>query len=74
MSLLVELYVQKHKDFRLGQINAFVCDITSEQLTDSVEPSSVNIVTMVICCSPLCLFVIILMPLISFIHFFYMSV
>ncbi|TVU48410.1 hypothetical protein EJB05_08046 [Eragrostis curvula] len=39
--------VKKHKDFIPGRINAFVCDITSEQLTESVEPSSVDIVTMI---------------------------
>src|SRR5438876_762305 len=52
ISPLVELYMQKHKDFRSGQINAFVCDITSEQLTESVKPSSVDIVTMVIYYTP----------------------
>lgn len=41
----VEL-VKKHKDFKLDRINAFVCDITSEQLTKSMEPSSADIVTM----------------------------
>ncbi|KAL5216978.1 hypothetical protein ABZP36_017662 [Zizania latifolia] len=39
--------VKKHKDFRPDLVNAFVCDITSEQLTESMQPSSVDIVTMV---------------------------
>ncbi|CAM0870688.1 unnamed protein product [Alopecurus aequalis] len=39
--------VKKHKDFRPDRVNAFACDITSEQLTESVEPSSVDIVTMI---------------------------
>ncbi|KAL6901861.1 hypothetical protein ACP4OV_004737 [Aristida adscensionis] len=38
--------VKKHKDFRPDWVNAFVCDITSEQLTENMEPSSVDIVTM----------------------------
>ncbi|KAL6659902.1 hypothetical protein ACP70R_002024 [Stipagrostis hirtigluma subsp. patula] len=38
--------VKKHKDFRPDRINAFVCDITSEQLTENMEPSSADIVTM----------------------------
>ncbi|KAM0845303.1 hypothetical protein ACQ4PT_056465 [Festuca glaucescens] len=39
--------VKKHKDFRPDRVNAFACDITSEQLTEGVEPSSVDIVTMI---------------------------
>ncbi|CAL4937595.1 unnamed protein product [Urochloa decumbens] len=39
--------VKKHKDFRPDRINAFVCDITSEQLTENMEPSSADIVTMI---------------------------
>ncbi|KAM3262253.1 hypothetical protein ACQJBY_052764 [Aegilops geniculata] len=39
--------VKKHKDFRSDRVNAFACDITSEQLTEAVEPSSVDIVTMI---------------------------
>ncbi|EMS49884.1 hypothetical protein TRIUR3_10658 [Triticum urartu] len=39
--------LEKHKDFRPDHVNAFACDITSEQLTDAVEPSSVDLVTMV---------------------------
>jgi len=38
--------VKKHKDFKADRINAFVCDIASEQLTENVEPSSADIVTM----------------------------
>ncbi|XP_039780039.1 uncharacterized protein LOC120647339, partial [Panicum virgatum] len=39
--------VKKHKDFRPDRLNAFVCDITSEQLTENMEPSSADIVTMI---------------------------
>ncbi|KQK23710.1 uncharacterized protein LOC100844747 [Brachypodium distachyon] len=39
--------VKKHKDFRPDRVNAFACDITSEQLTEGMEPSSVDIVTMI---------------------------
>jgi hypothetical protein len=45
--MLNSLYVQKHKDFKSDRVNAFACDITSEQLTEGVESSSVDIVTMV---------------------------
>uniref|UniRef100_A0A0D9VPF4 Methyltransferase type 12 domain-containing protein n=1 Tax=Leersia perrieri TaxID=77586 RepID=A0A0D9VPF4_9ORYZ len=38
--------VKKHKDYRPDQVNAFVCDITSEQLTENVQPSSADVVTM----------------------------
>ena len=49
MSPFAEWYLQKHKDFRPDRLNAFVCDITSEQLTENMEPSSADIVTMVTC-------------------------
>ncbi|XP_062209848.1 uncharacterized protein LOC133911568 isoform X2 [Phragmites australis] len=39
--------VKKHKDFIPDQINAFVCDTTSEQLTENMEPSSADIITMI---------------------------
>lgn len=48
---LIEFYMQKHKDYRPDRVNAFACDITSEQLTENVQPSSVDVVTMVICCT-----------------------
>jgi methyltransferase-like protein 6 len=38
--------VKKHKDYRPDRVNAFACDITSEQLTENVQPSSVDVVTM----------------------------
>jgi methyltransferase-like protein 6 len=47
--MLFQWYMQKHKDFKADRINAFVCDIASEQLTENVEPSSADIVTMVTC-------------------------
>jgi methyltransferase-like protein 6 len=46
---VIQWYMQKHKDFKPDQINAFVCDISSEQLTENMEPSSADIVTMVTC-------------------------
>ncbi|KAF0927904.1 hypothetical protein E2562_036881 [Oryza meyeriana var. granulata] len=39
--------LEKHKDYRPDQINSFVCDITLEQLTESVQPSTVDVVTMI---------------------------
>ncbi|RLN16628.1 uncharacterized protein C2845_PM02G37840 [Panicum miliaceum] len=39
--------VKKHKDFRPDRLNAFVCDITSEKLTENMEPYSADIVTMI---------------------------
>ena len=47
--MLFQWYMQKHKDFKPDRINAFVCDIASEQLTENMEPSSADIVTMVTC-------------------------
>jgi methyltransferase-like protein 6 len=44
---LIEFYMQKHKDYRPDRVNAFACDITSEQLTENVQPSSVDVVTMI---------------------------
>ncbi|XP_015689710.1 uncharacterized protein LOC102722747 isoform X2 [Oryza brachyantha] len=39
--------VKKHKDYRPDRVNAFVCDITSDQLTENVQPSSADVVTMI---------------------------
>ncbi|XP_073002588.1 uncharacterized protein [Typha latifolia] len=39
--------VKHHKDFSADQINAFVCDLTVDNLSEIIEPSSVDIVTMV---------------------------
>ncbi|RRT50633.1 hypothetical protein B296_00051613, partial [Ensete ventricosum] len=35
-----------HKDFSADRINAFVCDLTVQTLSEIIEPSSVDIVTM----------------------------
>jgi len=72
MSPFAEWYLQKHKDFRPDRLNAFVCDITSEQLTENMEPSSADIVTMVICYALImCLFWIIYLTFLSlFLHYF----
>lgn len=42
----VEL-VKAHKDFNKEKINAFACDLTSEDLLKHISPSSVDIVTMI---------------------------
>ncbi|KAL0907565.1 hypothetical protein M5K25_021981 [Dendrobium thyrsiflorum] len=39
--------VKAHDSFRDGQINAFVCDLTLEDLNDLIPSSSVDIVTMI---------------------------
>ncbi|XP_074334657.1 tRNA N(3)-methylcytidine methyltransferase trm141 isoform X2 [Apium graveolens] len=42
----VEL-VKMHKDFTETRVNAFVCDLTAEDLSKHVSPASVDIVTMI---------------------------
>lgn len=39
--------LQTHKDYTESRVNAFVCDLTSDDLTKEIPPSSVDIVTMV---------------------------
>ncbi|KAJ3682419.1 hypothetical protein LUZ60_014992 [Juncus effusus] len=39
--------VKQHKDYSAKQINAFVCDITIDNLCEKIEPLSVDILTMV---------------------------
>ncbi|XP_020094684.1 uncharacterized protein LOC109714456 isoform X1 [Ananas comosus] len=39
--------VKRHKDFTTDQVHAFVCDLTTDDLSKIIEPSSVDIVTMV---------------------------
>ncbi|XP_071919546.1 uncharacterized protein [Coffea arabica] len=39
--------VKKHKEFNEGQINAFVCDLTVDDLSEQIPPSSVDAVTMI---------------------------
>ncbi|KAL4585052.1 hypothetical protein LXL04_009665 [Taraxacum kok-saghyz] len=39
--------VKAHKDFKKEKINAFACDLTSEDLMNHISPSSVDIVTMI---------------------------
>ncbi|KAL3844256.1 hypothetical protein ACJIZ3_001659 [Penstemon smallii] len=39
--------VKKHKDFTEARVNAFVCDLTSDDLCKHIAPSSVDIVTMI---------------------------
>ncbi|CAL5358682.1 hypothetical protein CsSME_00048690 [Camellia sinensis var. sinensis] len=39
--------VKTHKDFMETRVNAFVCDLTADDLSQHISPSSVDIVTMV---------------------------
>ncbi|KAI3468104.1 hypothetical protein Pfo_024767 [Paulownia fortunei] len=39
--------VKMHKDFTEARVNAFVCDLTSDDLCVHIAPSSVDIVTMI---------------------------
>ncbi|WCJ42868.1 tRNA N(3)-methylcytidine methyltransferase METTL6 [Euphorbia peplus] len=39
--------VKAHKDFNDSRLNAFVCDLTIDDLSKEVSPSSVDIVTMI---------------------------
>ncbi|KAK1274776.1 hypothetical protein QJS04_geneDACA000803 [Acorus gramineus] len=39
--------VKAHKEFTENQVNAFVCNLTVDDLSKSISPSSVDIVTMV---------------------------
>ncbi|KAM7507498.1 hypothetical protein LguiA_017951 [Lonicera macranthoides] len=39
--------VKMHKDFTEAQVNAFVCDLTIDDLCKQISPSSVDIVTMI---------------------------
>ncbi|KAK9101383.1 hypothetical protein Scep_024813 [Stephania cephalantha] len=42
----VEL-VKSHEDFKLERVNAFVCDLTEDDLCKHILPSSVDIITMI---------------------------
>ncbi|XP_078427730.1 S-adenosyl-L-methionine-dependent methyltransferases superfamily protein [Wolffia australiana] len=39
--------VKAHKDYREDRMNAFVCDLTADDLSDKIKPSSVDVVTLV---------------------------
>ncbi|KAJ3690048.1 hypothetical protein LUZ61_019212 [Rhynchospora tenuis] len=39
--------VKQHKDYSENHINAFVCDITADDLSNAIEPSSIDILTMI---------------------------
>lgn len=39
--------VKTHKDFIDGRVNAFVCDLTADDLSQHISPSSVDIVSMI---------------------------
>lgn len=42
-------FVKDHESYEPERCNAFQCDITSDQLTDSVPPGSVDCLTMYVC-------------------------
>ncbi|XP_078173588.1 S-adenosyl-L-methionine-dependent methyltransferases superfamily protein [Carex rostrata] len=39
--------VKQHKDYSQNHVNAFVCDITADSLAEMMNPSSVDILTMI---------------------------
>ncbi|KAI8545282.1 hypothetical protein RHMOL_Rhmol07G0029500 [Rhododendron molle] len=39
------LYLQSHADFNEDQVNAFLCDVVTDDLCDTMMPSSINVVT-----------------------------
>lgn len=39
--------VKMHKDFKESQVSAFVCDLTVDDLSKEISPSSIDIVTMI---------------------------
>ncbi|XP_068635277.1 uncharacterized protein [Aristolochia californica] len=39
--------VKSHKEFREDKVNAFICDLTVDDLLEKISPSSVDIVTLV---------------------------
>ncbi|XP_047325112.1 uncharacterized protein LOC124928904 [Impatiens glandulifera] len=39
--------VKAHKDFSEARVNAFVCDLTADDLSQNIPPSSVDVVTMI---------------------------
>ena len=40
--------LQAHKEFTEDRVNAFICDLTADDLCEKVLPTSVDIVTMVL--------------------------
>ena len=40
--------MQAHKDFNDDRVAAFVCDLTADDLSNNISPSSVDVVMMVI--------------------------
>lgn len=40
--------LQIHKEFTEARINAFVCDLTVDDLSEEISPSSIDVVTMVV--------------------------
>ncbi|KAL4194878.1 hypothetical protein AMTRI_Chr05g70640 [Amborella trichopoda] len=42
-----KVVLEAHKEYQDNQVNAFVCDATTDDLSDNILPSSVDIVTMI---------------------------
>ncbi|XP_068650237.1 tRNA N(3)-methylcytidine methyltransferase trm141-like [Aristolochia californica] len=39
--------VQAHENYRADQVNAFVCDVTADDLRNNISPSSIDVVTLI---------------------------
>lgn len=39
--------MQSNVHFRGDRVNAFVCDVTNDDLSDEIKPSSVDVITLV---------------------------
>ena len=42
------LLMQTHKDFNESRVAAFVCDLTADDVSNHISPSSIDVVMMVI--------------------------
>lgn len=42
------LFIQTHKEFNESRVAAFVCDLTADDLSNHISPSSIDVVMMVI--------------------------
>lgn len=40
--------MQTHKDFNESRVAAFVCDLTADDMSNHISPSSIDVVMMVI--------------------------
>ena len=46
-NLLLFYLMQSNVDFRGDRVNAFVSDVTNDDLSDEIKPSSVDVITLV---------------------------